>query len=156
MKFDHVLKINDPMHPLIEDITHAQLWRGLVLRARSPMLFIPWLDACDVVVHSPTVLERVLRYGDVKIHDSVTLLPERQIRYEVPSQPDIPASQLVMAIEAPDGTQLDVRFTYDDGVEEIPGSMEAFYNDHRRAAYREADIDTVRIIRQMAGEGRLD
>ncbi|MDB5772412.1 MAG: hypothetical protein JWM42_2786, partial [Burkholderia sp.] len=33
---------------------------------------------------------------------------------------------------------------------------EAFYNEFRRSAYQESDIDTVRTIRQMAEEGRLD
>jgi len=34
--------------------------------------------------------------------------------------------------------------------------MDAFYNEFRRSAYQEADIDTIRIIRQLAEEGRLN
>jgi hypothetical protein len=30
------------------------------------------------------------------------------------------------------------------------------YDDFKRSAYQEADIDTVRILRQLAGEGKLD
>ena len=33
---------------------------------------------------------------------------------------------------------------------------ESFYNDFRRNAYKESDIDTVRMIRQLADEGQLD
>ncbi|MFM7524319.1 MAG: DUF1857 domain-containing protein, partial [Betaproteobacteria bacterium] len=33
---------------------------------------------------------------------------------------------------------------------------EAFYNDFRREAYKEADIDTIRVIRELAQQGRLD
>jgi len=156
MKFDHLLQINDPLNPLIDPMTPTQLWRGLVLRAQSPKLFVPWLDACEIAVRSPTVLERVSHYGEVKIHDVVTFVDEFQVRYEVPPQGEIPASQLVVTIEEPSVGLLNVRFSYEDGVEDIAGSMEAFYNDHRRSAYRESDIDTIRIIRQMAGEGRFD
>ena len=30
------------------------------------------------------------------------------------------------------------------------------YDDFRRSAYQEADIDTIRILREMAAAGRLD
>jgi hypothetical protein len=33
---------------------------------------------------------------------------------------------------------------------------ESFYNDFRREAYKESDIDTIRMIRQLAEEGQLD
>ena len=49
-----------------------------------------------------------------------------------------------------------MRFSYDDGTAEAPGSMDAFYNEFRRSAYQESDIDTIRIIRELAGQGRFD
>jgi hypothetical protein len=30
------------------------------------------------------------------------------------------------------------------------------YNEFKKSAYQEADIDTVRILRQLAAEGKLD
>ncbi|MHA0111691.1 AtaL-like protein, partial [Klebsiella pneumoniae] len=41
MKFNHLIQINDPLNPLIDSLTREQLWRGLVLRAESPRLFMP-------------------------------------------------------------------------------------------------------------------
>ena len=35
------------------------------------------------------------------------------------------------------------------------GEAEAMYNDFRRSAYEEADIDTIALIRQMAAAGRF-
>lgn len=156
MKFVHLLEINDPLNPLIEPLTRTQLWRGLVLRAESPALFVPHLDACDILGRSATSLERSLRYGEIVIRDTVTFIPEEQVQYDVPSQTDIPASRLLVTIEEPGDSQMFVRFSYDDGLLEMPGSMDAFYNDFRRSAYQEADIDTVRIIRLLAAEGRFD
>ncbi|MDB5729736.1 MAG: hypothetical protein JWQ00_2941, partial [Noviherbaspirillum sp.] len=35
-------------------------------------------------------------------------------------------------------------------------TAEEFYNDFRRSAYQESDIDTIRVIRQFAEAGRLN
>jgi hypothetical protein len=156
MKFDHLVEINDPLNPLIEPLTRTQLWRGLVLRAESPKLFVPWLDESDILARTDDGVERVLRYGDLTIHDHVTYTPEERVQYDVPPQGDIPASRLLVTIEVPGEELLYVRFSYDDGTDEAPGSMDAFYNEFRRSAYQESDIDTIRIIRELAGQGRFD
>jgi hypothetical protein len=156
MKFDHLIQINDPLNPLIDPLTRDQLWRGLMQRASYPMLFVPWLDACDVTSRSDNAIDRTLRYGDVVIHDHVTFLPQQQVRYDVPAQCDIPASRLNMTIEEPQPGLLFVRFEYDDGSPDVEGTTDALYNDFRRSAYQESDIDTIRIIRQMSAEGQLN
>ena len=40
MKFTHLVEINMPDNPLVMKITREQLWRGLVLRAERPTLFV--------------------------------------------------------------------------------------------------------------------
>ena len=74
----------------------------------------------------------------------------------MPEQTDIPASDLRMSIEEPQPGALFVRFEYDDHQDETESEEAAFYNEFRRSAYLEADIDTIRIIRQLAHEGQLD
>jgi hypothetical protein len=156
MKFSHLVEINDPLNPLIDSLTRAQLWRGLVLRAEMPKAFVPWLDRCNITDRSEASISRELHYGDLIVCDRVTFLPQEQVRYHVPQQKDIPASSLTMTIEEPQRDVFFVRFEYDDGATEEAGTEEAFYNEFRRSAYQEADIDTIRVIRQMAEEGRLD
>ncbi|HYD81963.1 MAG TPA: SRPBCC family protein [Paucimonas sp.] len=156
MKFTHLIEINDPLNPLIEPLSREQLWRGLVLRAESPQMFIPWLDSCTLIERSAAVLSRELRYGTLTVRDTVTFVPQQSIRYTVPPQKDIPASSLVMTIEEPETDIFFVRFEYDDGTGDHENEEQAFYNDFRRSAYKEADIDTIRIIRQLAEEGRFD
>ena len=155
MKFVHLVEINDPLNPLIEPLTREQLWRGLVLRAEAPKRFIEWLDDCDIQREGVDRLARTLRYGEAAIRDTVTFTLQQQVEYDVPAQGDIPASRLLVTIEAPGPGVLHVRFSYDDFIADAPGSMEAFYNEFRRSAYQEADIDTVRIIRELAGESLL-
>ncbi|MDP5008360.1 MAG: SRPBCC family protein [Glaciimonas sp.] len=155
MKFTHVIIINDPLNPLANLITTEQLWRGLVLRAEQPMLFVAHLDACHILEKFPHLIKRELRYGKVTIHDIVSFLPQLQVRYQVPQQQDLGGSSMTMTIEQPQPEVLYIRFTYEDDIEEGPDSSEAFYNEYRRSAYLESDIDTVRLIREFAAMGRL-
>ena len=156
MKFNHLIEINDPLNPLIEPLSRPQLWRGLVLRVQSPKLFVPWLDECTITSLDTHRLERTLRYGEVSIRDIVTLTPEELVQIDVPAQTDIVASGLSMRIEEPGPGLYFVRFSYDDGVEEAAGSMDAFYNEFRHSAYQESDIDTIRIVRELAAQDRFD
>ena len=40
MKFSHLVQINDSLNPLIDSLPREQLWRGLVMRAENPLLFV--------------------------------------------------------------------------------------------------------------------
>lgn len=154
MQFQHLIEINDPLNPLIEPLTREQLWRGLMLRAESPTLFVPWLDECTLDERDGEILRRTLRYDALLIQDQVTFSPQTSVRYDVPAQADIPQSSLIMRIEEPQPGALFVRFEY--AVAKTDDEMDAFYNEFRRSAYQESDIDTIRVIRQLTAEGRTN
>lgn len=156
MKFNHLIEINMPDNPLVITITREQLWRGLVLRAEQPTLFVMGLDTCDITARTTNGMSRTLRFGKLLVHDHVTFVPLQQVHYQVPQQDAIPASDLTMSIEEPEPGVLFVRFEYDDHNDAQETDEESFYNDFRREAYKEADIDTVRMIRQLAQQGELD
>ncbi|MGS0741829.1 SRPBCC family protein [Glaciimonas sp. GG7] len=157
MKFTHLIEINDPLNPLIDLLTIEQLWRGLVLRAEQTMLFVAHLDECRIVEKSVDSVTRELRYGKLVIRDVVHYLPQLQVRYQVPAQADIAGSSLTMTIEQPQPDALYVRFSYaDEAPEAEPDSDEEMYNEFRRSAYLASDIDTIRVIRELADAGKLD
>ena len=156
MKFEHLIEINDPLNPLIDALTVKQLWSGLVLRAESPKLFVPQLDEAIIDERSDNSFRRRLRYGQLVIEDRVRLEPLQRVVYDVPPQNEITASTLTMTIEQPTPDTLWVRFQYDDGHDAATDAANALYDDFRRSAYKESDIDTVRIMRELALEGRLD
>lgn len=156
MKFEHLIQINDPLNPLMDTISRDQLWRGLVLRAENPKLFVPHLDDFTIDEREAAGFRRRLRYGELVVEDRVKLAPLDEVRYEVPAQGDIPPSLLVMTIEMPDQNTLVVRFRYDDGHPPSQDSAGQMYEDFKRSAYQEADIDTVRVIRELAASGKLD
>lgn len=155
MKFSHLIEINDPLNPLIDTLSRAQLWRGLVLRAEQPEAFVPHLDRCRILEKSAQSLSRELQYGELIVRDHVTLTAQQKVVYHVPQQKDIPQSSLTMTIEEPEPEVLFVRFEYDDGASEQADAENAFYDEFRRSAYVESDIDTIRTIREMAEDGRL-
>lgn len=155
MKFNHLVQINDPLNPLIDNLTREQLWRGLVMRAEAPQLFMPHLDECQLTDRTAGSVKRELRYGQLRICDIVTYEPQQRVHYQVPAQGDIPTSSMSMTIEEPELNALFVRFEYDDGAPENTDPESAFYDQFRRSAYQEADIDTVRIIRELIVKGSL-
>lgn len=156
MIFEHLIEINDPLNPLIDPLSREQLWRGLVLRAESPKLFVPHLDESTIDQRTPGGMRRTLRYGELVVIDHVTFTPLEQVRYEVPAQGEISKSSLVMSIETHGEPTLYVRFKYDDGHDAAADAANAMYDEYRKSAYQEADIDTIRIVRQLAADGRLD
>lgn len=156
MKFVHLIEINAADNPLIDPLSRDQLWRGLVLRAERPTLFVMALDACEITNRSELGISRTLKFGKLIVRDEVRFLPQQQVKYHVPQQNEIPASDLTMTIEEPEAGALFVRFEYDDHKEAGDDAEAEFYNNFRRDAYKESDIDTVRKIRELAMEGQLD
>jgi hypothetical protein len=156
MKFEHLIEINDPLNPLMDTITREQLWRGLVLRAEDPKLFVPHLDECTISDRTSGSFARRLRYGELVVDDRVVLTPLQEVRYEVPAQGEIAQSLLTMRIETPNENALLVRFSYDDGNPSARDDTGKMYEDFKKSAYQEADIDTVKIVRQLASNGKLD
>ena len=155
MKFEHLIEVNDPLNPLMDVLSIDQLWKGLVLRAESPKLFVPHLDECVIEGREEHSFQRSLRYGNLVVKDTVLLQPMHQVVFEVPAQDEIPASSLTMTIESPQPEVLWVRFRYEDSNDVSTDEANKMYDEFRRSAYQESDIDTIRIVRELAAEGRL-
>ena len=151
MKFTHLIQINDPLNPLIDLLSREQLWRGLVLRAENPLLFVMALDGFEIVRRGENTLARKLHFGNLTLRDRVSFSPMQQVRYEIEAAADSPAATLVMTIEEPEAGQLFVRFDY----ETLQGEatpIDEFYGSFAKQAYIGADIDTVGTIRRLALE----
>lgn len=153
MQFDHLIQINDPRDPAIEPLTRAQLWQGLVTRAERPAHFLIGVDECRILARGDNTLERELRFGVHCVHDHVTFEPLHAVRYEIEPAGDMPGGTLCMRIEEPRPEELFIRFEY--VLQVGGGGVEDYFNAFRKSAYVEADIDTVRMIRQLAASGLL-
>jgi len=150
LNFEHLIQINDPLNPLVEKLTREQLWEGLVLRAEQPQLFVIGLDSCTILSRTDLTLERELHYGTATVRDRVTLTPNESVRYDIlPTQAHVGGS-LTMTIEQPNASQLFLRFQYETTLPTADTEDARQTTEIVKSAYRESDIDTVRLIRQYA------
>lgn len=156
MKFEHLIEINDPKNALLPIFSREQLWNGLVLRAEFPKLFLSNLDECIITSREMDGLTRELKFGELTINDRVQFDFLNYVHYQVHQQGEIPNSSLRMTIEEPVPSVLFVRFNYDSGHTEAEDQENATYNEFRRSAYVEADIETINILREMHSLGRLN
>ena len=152
MQFSHLIQINDPFNPLIEPLSREQLWRGLVLRAVNPVLFVMALDGFEIIERGDNTLSRELCFGKLTLRDRVRFEPMKQVSYEIEAALDSPAASLVMTIEEPEPEQLFVRFDYETLQGDSVAPLDEFYSSFAKQAYVAADIDTVSTIRRLAPE----
>jgi hypothetical protein len=152
LNFEHLIQINDPLNPLVVAMTREQLWEGLVLRAEQPQLFVIGLDSCAILSRDGDVMERELHFGQAVVRDRVTLTPNDNVRYDILPTAEHVGGSLTMTIEQPDEAQLFLRFKYSTTLpeKENPTPDEMQTSEIVKSAYRESDIDTVRLIRQYA------
>lgn len=153
MRFEHLVKINDPLNPLIEPLTRQQVWTGLLLRAEQPKIFMEHLEAVRIVARGDACLARELDFGSFKVRDRVRLEPMQRMVIETEPTADRGIGTLTITIEEPGEEQLQVRFEYE--LQRALGEsaeLEALYDRFVKAAYIEADIDCVRIIRRHAAK----
>ncbi len=149
MNFEHLIQINDPLNPLVESMTREQLWEGLVLRAEQPQLFVIGLDSCTILSRTDSTLERELHYGQATVRDRVTYTPNQSVRYDILPTATYVGGSLTMTIEQPDPLQLFLRFDYRTTLPTADSGEVHETSEIVKSAYREADIDTVRLIRQF-------
>ena len=148
MNFEHLIQINDPLNPFVEAMTREQLWEGLVLRAEQPQLFVLGLDTCTILSRTGDTLERELHYGQATVRDRVTLLANQSVRYDILATESHVGGSLTMTIEQPEELQLFLRFEYTTTLPVSDDEDARQTQEIVKSAYRESDIDTVRLIRQ--------
>jgi len=155
LRFEHLVEINDPGNPALDPLTTEQLWQGLVLRAESPELFILGLDRAEVLGRGDGWIDRVLHFGEATVRDRVVFDPQRAVRYETAATDEHAGGTLSMIIETPTAGALLVRFIYETTMPSVDPTGDDRYAEIVKSAYHEADLDTVRKIREIARSGRL-
>jgi hypothetical protein len=159
MRFEHLVQVNDPLQPLLTEVSRAQLWRGLVRRAERPTEFVLGLAgaAIDERVDAGGVaqLARTLDFGSFTVRDRVRLTADSLSVTDVEAAAGYAASRLTIRIEEPAPGSLFLRFTYEAEDRPQENGLDALSRQLREQAYRSADIDTVWRIRDLAERGEL-
>lgn len=163
MRYEHLVQINDPLLPLLDPLSRAQLWNGLVRRAEEPTLFVLGLQGCTVherqAAATGTRMTRTLDFGSFAVHDHVDLRPQTSVCTRTRPGPTWPAARLTITIEEPQPELLYLRFLYEFDEPPAPPAEAAERRQTdalRRQAYFTADLDTVAQIRALALAGELE
>lgn len=140
--------------PVNEDgqihLTRADVWRGLELKARNALPFIPAMTHCVVVrEESENVFFREIIFDGDRAMQRVTLEPMRGVTFERLTGKSVGVIRNLIDEDA-DG-RLSLRFTFDL---ELPGVAagspeEAAYAAEMRVAYLGALNATLAALRQL-------
>ncbi|MBW7470850.1 AtaL-like protein [Marinobacter sp. F4218] len=152
MTFEHIVQINDLTKPELPILTRFQIWEGLVLRARRPDKFLVGVEEYEILEQEPAYMKRCLQLPGLQIVDEVRFLPESRIEYRTLPTDAVPAATLVMDIEEPEPESIFIRFRYYSASIENEGDSMP-YDQFLQQAYVLTDIETVQIIRELAGTG---
>lgn len=156
MRFVHIIQINDPLNPSIAPLTREQVWRGLVRRAEYPKEFLPQLEHSLIVARGERTLARELNFGAFIVRDRVRLEPMECLTFDTEAAANVPSGSLSITIEEPGAELLQVRFSYAINRAALDDpETQRMYEDFTKSAYLETDIDCVKLIRRLAGEGAL-
>ncbi|MDW5417034.1 MULTISPECIES: AtaL-like protein [unclassified Iodobacter] len=151
MQLEHLVAVNDPSNDLV--LTRAELWKGLLIRAECPDVFMPHVDHVEIIERSSLHLLRKMIIGAMHIQDRIHLVHEQHLRYDTEPSEQHGGGTLLMQIEEPETGMLFVRFHYqtpqdDQGEEEE-------YAKFLKAAWQQNDVETIKKIRELAAEGSL-
>lgn len=154
MRFEHLVAVNDPGLPLVAELSREQVWSGLMHRVEDARPFLPGLDRCLILARSEGLVERELHFGATRILDRVVCTENEWVRFETAATASHGGGSLTVRIEEPDTGWLMLRFIYETTHAIGTEAEHAALEDYLRQAYEAADIDTVRIIRELAAEAR--
>lgn len=153
LEFEHIVQINDPDDSNIRPLTRAQLWDGLVLRARDPGKFNSALTSRLSDEHDQG-FTRYIQAGDTEFREKVILTHHEKIETVI-TGPDQPIhAESITSIEEPAAGYLFVRFFYRRDMENTAeGHM---IGEHLKSAYFHTDIDAIALIRMLADDELLN
>jgi hypothetical protein len=141
------------------ELTRAQVWKGLVFKARDARLFLPpgLCTRCDVVEESASHFVREATIGGAELREIITLEPESKVTFFQVTGPREGAIVNEL-FEGADGAlqlrfycYLGLRGKDPNGAEE-QAEQTQFDSDK---GYKAALLSTLKRTRELLAEGRL-
>lgn len=157
---DHalILQASVPVnsHDAPVQLTRAQLWRGLAMRARAPGSFVPELKACHILQNGPIAIVRACSYKGMRFEDLVTLFPMKRIRFQSLDDPEN-HSLVENLIEGQSDASLVLRFrfVFRGGTQRKTEKLRAAFAKLAEDEFAPAVTRTLARIRELALTGKL-
>jgi len=148
LRYEHLIRINEPSLTPAYWLTRQQLWEGLKHTVLTPQSMDESIDGTTLLELSPQTVRREIRRGPRVNVDEVSLVAERSLTVRS-AEVEFGGSTLTLRIEEPEPNMLFVRFVYElFGLTEPRNEEE---DNARRSAYQAADIERIRAVRRYAG-----
>jgi hypothetical protein len=150
ISLERSLPVNSPGQV---QVTRADVWRGLVLKADNALPFVPAITYCKVTKRdSPTQFIREIELKGDRMTERVTLAPERQVTFERLSGPVLGTIRNFIDEDAKG--HLSLRFSFELELKGIPAgsAAEADYAKSMEQMYTGAVDATLGAIRKLAAE----
>ena len=150
LEFEHIIQVNDLTDSSISPLSRAQLWEGLMLRARRPDKFVP-----NLTVHTEDLasdeFERTIIAGESRFLEQVVVHPDGRIHTKTVDEIEQISAESITQIEEPEEGYLFVRFIYKRELEIENDGIDV--GEHLKSAYLETDRDAIAMIRELAESG---
>ena len=136
-------------------LTRAEVWHGLLMKAETPVDFVPAISSCEIAERGEGWLVRDVVLRGEAVRERVTYQPEHTVTFERLSG-SVLGTIVNEIVEDAEGT-LSLRFAFDlepEGI--IPGSAEeADFAATMGSGYGAAVETTLATVRRLVAEGTL-
>ncbi|MFC3531277.1 AtaL-like protein [Vogesella facilis] len=158
MKYEHLVQMFN-QQALGLNISRAQLWQGLVLRAEDPQRFDENISAVHILERSEDTLRREVQFGALVVREQVRFTELQAVHYHTEPSDQHIGGQMSMCIEEPQPGELFLRFCYINDLPEKPDVSDSndpsYYVPYLKSAYHQADMHTAKRILELAVQGVL-
>jgi hypothetical protein len=153
LRYEHLIRINDPANLAGSWLTRSQLWAGLHYTVIEPQVLDESIDWASIDETSPGRLQRRIRRGRLVMADEVELICGESLCIRANAAVPFAGSTLTMRIEEPDTEMLFVRFLYEiSGLAPLRDERE---DNARRCAYQASDAERIRQVRRHAAAAAI-
>ena len=149
MKFEHIIQVNQEEVVGTTLLTAEALWFGLMVRVQDPCRFLPGINHCTIERCAPNHVRRTLHSGSAIIYDEAEWEAPHWVRFTARTQDGGTAGTHTIRILQPEDGTLALHFHYHTASTPQTGKDGIDYAGFIREAWRQADFDTVRTIREL-------
>ena len=142
----HQLPVNEPGKP---ELSRADVWDGLVLKANNALPFVPSMTYCEVTArHSDTVFDRDIDFRGERFTERITLEKPHRVTFTRIAGPVL--GTIANEIEG-DGSDIQLRFSFALVVTGVKGgsAAEQEYADSMTGDYLKAVAATLAAMRRI-------
>ncbi len=140
------------------DYSRKEIWTQLVELLKHPGLAIETIDSASfkeaISDNGQIVLERTLDFGNVKVHDSVKLDPEKSALITIPHHEKYPESMHRITIMEPEKDRFGFKFDYYEDTKHPEVVGLGPYGKLRYKAWEDKDLQFCKVLASMLAGAR--